>query len=161
MHAEAVGLARVEIVRQIRERKIAIIDYAAHVPIGHAVEKLRTWQHQGAQIVYLTSRTKPDQVAAIQNVLKRHGFPEGELFYRRSGEAYADVAERVMPDVLIEDDCASIGGESEMTYPHLKPTVQARIQSITVPEFGGIDHLTNHLAELFQLGQKGNRYASH
>jgi hypothetical protein len=112
MHVEAVGLARVEIVRQIQERRIAISDYAAHVPIGKSVEKLRTWQHQGAETYYLTSRTKPDQVAAIQNVLKRHGFPDGELFYRHPNESYANVTERVMPDLLIEDDCASIGGES-------------------------------------------------
>jgi hypothetical protein len=48
-----------------------------------------------------------------------------------------------------------------MTYPHITPVVQARIQSITVPEFGGLDHLPDQLAALLQLGQKGNRDASH
>ena len=51
------------------------------------------------------------------------------------GEEYKDVAERVMPDVLIEDDCESIGGEIEMSYPHIKDELRARIRSVVVKEF--------------------------
>jgi hypothetical protein len=54
----------------------------------------------------------------------------------------------VLPDVLIEDDCESIGGESEMTYPQLTPALKQRIRSIVVPEFGGIDHLPDELTAL-------------
>jgi hypothetical protein len=151
MHHEAVGLSREEIVRQIQERKNADMDYAAHVPIGTAVQKLDAWKRQGAEIAYLTSRTQPDQVEAIRTVLERSGFPKGELVYRRAGEQYKDVAERVLPDILIEDDCESIGGEAEMTYPHIKPVLKTRIKSIPVKEFGGISHLPDTISDLVRF----------
>ena len=53
-----------------------------------------------------------------------------------------------MPDVLIEDDCESIGGTKEMTITHVNPKLKARITSIPVQEFGGIDHLPNDVSEL-------------
>jgi hypothetical protein len=59
---------------------------------------------------------------------------------RQAGESYGDVAERGGPDVLIEDDCESIGA-NEVTYPQTPPDVRARIKSIVVPEFGGLNHL--------------------
>ncbi len=46
-----------------------------------------------------------------------------------------------MPGIIIEDDCESIGGEVEITYPHIKSELKARIQSIVVKEFSGIDNL--------------------
>jgi hypothetical protein len=52
------------------------------------------------------------------------------------------------PGILIEDDCESIGGEPEMTFPQLQPELQASITSIVVKEFGGIDHLPDDLAVL-------------
>jgi len=58
------------------------------------------------------------------------------------------VAERVMPDILIEDDCESIGGESEMTYPHIREDLKQKIKSIVVKEFQGIDHLPDSLTAL-------------
>ncbi len=86
-----------------------------HIPRGNAPAKLHTWRRQGAEIAYLTSRTKRDEIEIVNHLLDQHNFPRGELFYRREGEKYKDVAERDMPDLLIEDDCASIGGEVEMT----------------------------------------------
>ena len=53
-----------------------------------------------------------------------------------------------MPDILIEDDCESIGGKVEMTYTHIKPEVKRSIKSIPVKEFGGIDHLSDDLKQL-------------
>ena len=50
------------------------------------------------------------------------------------------MAGREAPDVLIEDDCESIGAD-QITYPQIPPDVRARIKSIVVPEFGGLDHL--------------------
>lgn len=70
------------------------------------------------------------------------------LLFRREGEAYQDVAERVLPDILVEDDCESIGGEIEITYSHIRTEFQARIKSVVVPEAGGIDHLPDGLAAL-------------
>lgn len=53
-----------------------------------------------------------------------------------------------MPDILIEDDCGSIGGEPEMTYPHIDPKKKRQIKSIVVKEFSGIDNLPDKLEEL-------------
>jgi len=51
-----------------------------------------------------------------------------------------------MPDIIIEDDCESIGGKYEMTYTHIKPELKKRIKSIVVEEFGGIDHLPDNIS---------------
>ena len=45
-----------------------------------------------------------------------------------------------MPYVLLEDDRESISA-SQITYPQIPSAVRARIKSIIIPEFGGIDHL--------------------
>lgn len=71
---------------------------------------------------------------------KNWAFPPGRVLARQPGETYGDVAERELPDVLIEDDCESIGAD-QITYPQIRPDLQARIKSIVIPEFGGIDHL--------------------
>ncbi len=80
--------------------------------------------------------------------MSRHEFPHGQIFFRQEGEEYSDVAERVLPDIIVGDDCASIGGEKEMAHPHIKPETKRRIRSIVVPEGRGIHHLPNNLAEL-------------
>jgi hypothetical protein len=124
------------------------IRYTLKIPSGNAPAKLQKWKGQGAEIMYLTSRTKPDELDIVRHLLEQYDFPIGELFYRREGEAYKDVAERVLPDMLIEDDCESIGGDVEMTYPHIKPELKTRIKSIVVKEGGGIDHLPDNLVDL-------------
>jgi hypothetical protein len=149
MHRNAVGRTREERVRQVREgRDESLFDFAAYVPVGSAVRKLQTWSQQGAQIVYLSSHQSGEAVKLDEAVLRSHGFPDGPVFYRQQGQAYPAVAERVLPDVLIEDDCESIGGEAEMTYPQLPPALKAKIRSIVVKEFGGIDHLPDEVAAL-------------
>jgi len=70
------------------------------------------------------------------------------LLYRKEGQEYKDVVESVVPDIFIEDDCASIGGEAEMTYPHIKPEIQPKIHSIVVKEFANIDYLPDDVNEL-------------
>lgn len=54
---------------------------------------------------------------------------------------------RSLPDVLVEDDCESIGAE-QITYPQIRPDLRSCIKSIVVPEFGGIDHLPDSLRDL-------------
>ena len=56
----------------------------------------------------------------------------GRAVARQAGESYGDVAGREAPDVLIEDDCESIGAD-QITYPQIPPDVRARIKSIVVP----------------------------
>jgi hypothetical protein len=53
-----------------------------------------------------------------------------------------------MPDIIIEDDCESIGGETEMIYPQIEAELRGKTRSIVVKEFGGIDHLPDELLAL-------------
>ena len=53
-----------------------------------------------------------------------------------------------MPDVLIEDDCESIGGEKEMTYTNIREDLKFMTAHISVKEFGGIDHLPVSIFDL-------------
>lgn len=143
-----IGRSREEIVQQVIDKNPSVKEYAQYVPVGGAAHKAREWFDQGAQIIYVTSRRKPDEIADIRNVLRRYNFPEGVLEYRRENEEYKDVAERIMPDILVEDDCESIGGEKEMTYPHIGLETRESIKSIIVKEFGGIDHLPYDIENL-------------
>jgi hypothetical protein len=127
-------------------------DFATHLPLGKAVEKLKTWKKQGATIMYLTSRRIKQEIDTIKRVLQKYDFPDRKNFYfRHQNEDYKDVAERLMPDILIEDDCESIGGKKEMTYTFIKPALKRKIKLIAVKEFGGIDHLPDDLDELVKF----------
>jgi hypothetical protein len=161
-----VGLPREEVVKQV-EKWSTLSDeeleklkeagdapspeyFAASVPIGDSAKKIEAWKKQGATIVYLTSRRESNEVNIIRDVLKKYEFPEGKLLFRKEGEDYRDVAEKVMPDVIVEDDCESIGGETEMTYPGIRSELKSKVKSIVVKEFGGIDHLPDKVAELMR-----------
>ena len=148
MHKKAVGHTREEIVKQVEENEESVHDYKSYVPIGNAVKRLQTWKNQGAEILYLTSRRKPEEIQQIQDVLKKYNFPDGQLLFRQKDEEYKDVAERIIPDILIEDDCESIGGIDEMTITHVRPDIKKEIKSIPVKEFGGIDHLPDEISVL-------------
>lgn len=76
---------------------------------------------------------------------RKFEFPEGKLLFRRVREEYKEVAERLIPDVLIEDDCESICGRQRMTYTHIRTDLQQQIKLITIKEFEGIDHLPDDL----------------
>jgi hypothetical protein len=148
MHRGAVGRTRERRVADVRSGKDpSAHDYAAYVPVGHAVAKLQRWRAQGAQVDYLSSHRDPDGVAKDASVLQIHGFPSGRVLARRPGESYGDVVVREMPDLLIEDDCESIGA-AEVTSPQIPPETRAHIKSIIVPEFGGIDDLPDALPAL-------------
>lgn len=148
MHKSAIGLTRNKIILQVKNKEKSVKDYGSYVPIGNAVEKLKKWNEQGAQIFYLTSRTNTDEINDVKNVLKTFNFPEGKLLFRKNEERYCDVVERLIPNMLIEDDCESIGGASEMTIAHLKPEIKKKIKSIIIEEFGGIDFLPDRVSSL-------------
>ena len=149
-HRDHADLPREGIVEVVKKVKGPLGNdyFAASVPIGNCVRKIEAWKRQGATILYLTSRRTPEEVQTIEGVLAKYLFPEGELLFRRTGEEYKDVAERALPDVIVEDDCESIGGEEEMTYPHIKQGLKTRIKSVVVKEFGGIDHLPDNVSDL-------------
>jgi hypothetical protein len=79
-----------------------------YVTINLCAEKIRRWYAQGARIAYLTSRRRPDDVTAIAKILTDAGLPGSALYYRGNREEYHHIAENLIPDVLIEDDCAAL-----------------------------------------------------
>lgn len=150
MHKNALDRTREERVKQVLDGEESLYDYATYVPVGNAVHKLQTWKKQGAEIAYLSSHKKEEDAERDKAVLRDHGFPDGQVFFRHRNKRYSEIAERVLPDILIEDDCESIGGEKNMTYPHIEPELQVRIKSVVVKEFGGIDHLPDDLVGLMK-----------
>jgi len=161
MHALAEEVSRKERVKQSKAAVIqrilhskvspgSVNDLENYIPIGKAVEKLKSWKQQGAEIFYLTSRRIKSEIETIKKVLSKNNFPDWQnLYFRKQGENYKDVAERLVPDVLIEDDCESIGGETEMVYPHIKEELKPKIKSVVIKEFEGIDDLPVNIT-LFQ-----------
>ena len=148
MHEGADGKTREERVRQVIDGETSVRDYASYIPVGDAVQKLKSWESQGAEILYLSSHKEMTGIGEDRSVLEKYDFPQGKIFYRREDKSYGDIAERIIPDVLIEDDCESIGGEREMTIASVNPEIKERIKSIIVPEFGGIDHLPEKIGNL-------------
>ncbi len=149
MPSSAINLSRKERVKQSATQSDDVKNFRNYIPNGNAVSKIKNWKNQGAEIYYLTSSTTPQKVDDIRYVLKQYHFPDSQnLLFRKENEAYKDVAEHLMPDIFIEDDCESIGGEAEMTYPHINYDIQKKIHSIIVKEFEGIDHLPDTIADL-------------
>ncbi len=151
MHANGAGRSRGDIVRQVLQDDESVHDYDSYISIGSAPEKLRRWERQRAEILYVSSHRNAEDVKKDYIVLKRNGFPEGEVFFRREGEDYKDIVKKVMPDILIEDDCESIGGFGRMIYPHIRPELKLKVKSIVVREFGGIDHLPDDVSDLMKF----------
>src|SRR3990167_3034035 len=100
MAKNTIDLTREEIVQRVKEKEDSVKDYVSYVPVGNAVEKISGWT-EGNYLFYLTSRKKSEEIEQIRNVLKKFNFPAGELVFRKDGEEYKDVAERIMPDILI------------------------------------------------------------
>lgn len=148
MHEGGLGKTPEERGKQVEENEESVSRYENYVPVDRADEKLRKWQQQGAEIIYLSSHQNEKDVKKDIKVLSNYTFPNAPVLYRRGKETYAEIAERILPDILIEDDCKSIGGELEMTYPHLNPRKKKQIKSIVVKEFSGIDHLPDDLNQL-------------
>lgn len=118
----------------------------SYVPIGNCVNIINGWQQQGAEIVYCTSRRK--QAPAIARLLKQFAFAGTRLYFRGKGQRYNDIAEIVLPDILIEDNCRSIGGSWQMCITHVAPDKKEKIKSVVVKEFKGIDSLPVSLPDL-------------
>lgn len=151
MHKNAESKTREERVTQVENNELSVLDYISYIPVGNSVEKLNKWENQGAKIIYLSSHETAEDVEKDKIVLEKYNFPKGEIFYRQNKESYKDIAEKIIPDILIEDDCESIGGKKEMTITYVRPEIKQRIKSIVVKEFNGIDNLPNNLSELLNF----------
>ena len=148
MHMSGIGKTSSERIKQVENRDPTVNDYENYVPVGKSNEKLTKWYKQGAEIVYLTSHIIPSGVEKDKKVLLKYNFPAGMVYKRHPLESYAKVAEKVMPNILIEDDCESIGGITQMTYPHINSEKKKLIKSIVVKEFSGIDGLPDKIKDL-------------
>jgi len=148
MHRGGLGKSPNERGEQVEENEESVHRYEDYVPVDNAIKKLRKWQQQGAEIIYLSSHQSEEDTRKGRKVLSNYNFPDAPVLYRRGKETYAEIAERVMPDILVEDNCESIGGESEMTFPRVKPQKKKLIKSIIVNEFSGIDNLPDDINQL-------------
>jgi len=124
-----------------------IKDYSSYIPVKNAVKKIKTWKEKGCEISYLTSRRLKSEIKQVGEILKKFNFPKGTLHYRKMGEEYKDVVERLRPNIFIDDDCESIGGNDikKLVNPKLN------IKIIIVKEFGGIDHLPDGPKDLLNF----------
>lgn len=120
---------------------LTLYNHHLYTPIGNAVDIIKEWQRKGANIIYCTSRKKK-QADDMAKLLKKHGFVGTFLIAREAGENYADIVEALKPNILIEDDCKSIGGTWQMCITKVKPELKAQIKHIVVPEFKGIDNIS-------------------
>ena len=128
-----------------------LIDYFSHgkyIPKGNCVNKISSWSNEGARIVYMTYVKKASSAEAVKNILVKYKFPGQYLYHRTKGEKYKDIVEAVKPDILIEDDCKSIGGKWQMSITYVDNNIKDKIKSIVVKEFKGIDFLPDNLTEL-------------
>ena len=123
-------------------------NHKIYIPIGNCISKIKSWEEQGAQILYFTSRKKVKQVNEIREILKKFNFPGERLYYREEKEKYKDIIEFVVPDILIEDDCQSIGGKWQMCITYVNEEVKSKVNSIVLKEFEGIDNLPLLLSDI-------------
>lgn len=107
-------------------------------PIGNAVEIVNTWQNEGHEI-YLCSYIRKERYNFIKIIIDFYGMKYSEILCRSKGEKYSEIVERIKPDILIEDDCNSIGGQKEWCITNVRTEIKEGIHSIIVPEFKGID----------------------
>ena len=59
--------------------------------------------------------------------------------YRQKNQNYATLIKEEMPDILIEDDAKSVGGNT--CYDELPDNIKQKIKHIVVEEFSGIDNV--------------------
>ena len=109
-------------------------------PIGNAVKIVNTLYEKGYEI-YLCSYVRRARYDFIKSIVDFYGMKYTEILCRNKGETYSEIVEQLKPNILIEDDCKSIGGLKECCITDVKDEIKKDIQSIIVPEFAGIDNI--------------------
>jgi hypothetical protein len=130
------------------KRLIDHFSHAKYIPIGNCVVKISRWSNEGARIVYMTYIKKESSAESAKNILVKYGFPGQYLYHRTKGEKYKDIVEAVKPNILIEDNCKSIGVKWQMSITYVDAKIKDKIKSIVVKEFKGIDLLPDNRTEL-------------
>ncbi|MGH4137091.1 hypothetical protein [Clostridium sp.] len=151
MHKNGLGKTREQRVQQVINNDPSLYDFISYIPIGTSDRKLGIWKKQGAEIIYLSSNKNLEDIKKDMFILKKYGFPKEQILFREGNLSYKDIAENIIPDILIEDDCESIGGRIQMVYPNISYSVKNKIKSIIVKEFSGIDNLPSDINELRYL----------
>jgi len=109
-------------------------------PIGNAVKIVNTLYEKGYEI-YLCSYVRRARYDFIKSIVDFYGMKYTEILCRNKGETYSKIVEQLKPNILIEDDCKSIGGLKACCITDVKDEIKKDIQSIIVPEFAGIDNI--------------------
>ncbi len=109
-----------------------------YAPIGEAKQIINGLYDKGNEI-YLCSYVRKKRYLFIKRVMDFHGIKYTQILCRGKREGYADLVERIRPDILIEDDCKSIGGEKNWCITSVNKALKEHIESIIVEEFAGID----------------------
>ena len=81
----------------------------------------------------------------IKSTMDYYKIKYTKILCREKEEQYNDLVESILPDILIEDDCKSIGGEKEWCITNVKEEIKKNIKSIIVEEFRGIDNIENYI----------------
>lgn len=152
MHVTAAAVERDERVRQVRRRDPAVRDFASYIPTPGTKEKLAAWNRHGATLVYLSSHRRPEHIRADESVIRRNGLPAGPVHGRSEGEEYGALVERLRLDVLVEDDCESIGGAAQTCAAQLSLAGRRSVRCVVLPEFSGLAGLPDNPAELLTPG---------
>ncbi len=111
-----------------------------YVPIGNAVNIIN-YLFNGGNEIYLCSYVRKNRYHFIKSVMDYYVIKYTEILCRERKEQYSDLVEQICPNILIEDDCKSIGGEKKWCITHVKEEIKTQIKSVVVEEFGGIDNI--------------------
>ena len=111
-----------------------------YIPIGNSIKIINDLYNKGNEI-YLCSYVRKNRYNFIKSIVDYYKINYTEILCRDKKEQYSDLVERIIPDILIEDDCKSIGGEKQWCITNVKEDVKRNIKSIIVEEFNGIDNI--------------------
>ena len=129
VHASAAGVPRSQRVEQVRRGDATVTDFGSYIPTPRTVDKLANWATS-------RNRDRLRQLASPRGRPARRrssGFPDGPVHARRDGEDYGALVDRLSLDMLIENDCGSIGG--------LGPDIRRRIRCVLLPAFARLADL--------------------
>ena len=111
-----------------------------YIPIGNAVKTINELYNAGNE-VYLISYIKKNRYNYIKSVIDFYEINYTKILCRDKKERYSDLVEKIHPNILIEDNCKSIGGEKHCCITNVSKDIKKTIKSIIVEEFKGIDSI--------------------
>jgi hypothetical protein len=134
----------------VRRRDPSVADFASYIPTPGTATKLAAWDRHGATIVYLSSHRRRGDIRADNSVIRRYRFPPGPVHGRQEGEGYGSLVTRLGLDVLVEDDCESIGGTAQTCAAQVSSAGRQSVRFVVLPEFSGLTGLPDDPAELLK-----------